>query len=144
MYIELRPSRQLQLILALSHAGGIVALYPAILPVWIKLGLAIAVALSCRRLCLGVVSLARPESITAIRWNGSKEWRLFRKDNKEETAQLGPSSYVHPLLVILELSIHGGKGVRRVVILPDMLDRQVFRRLRVALGVAGDSLSQDR
>ncbi len=135
-FIELSPSRRMLVILLMIHGGALAALYPAALPLWVKLVLSVAAVVSCWRLCRRWVFLAHPKAVTSIRWDGSGECLLLRRDNSEETGKLLPRSYVHPLLVILLLSNREGKPVHPVVIMPDMLNKHLFRRLRVKLEIA--------
>ncbi len=126
------------IILLTAHAGALAALYPAALPVWSKLTMSLLVAVSCWRLCRRSAFLTHPDAVTGIRWDGSETWLLQRRGDREEAVRLLPGSYVHPLLVILLFTNQDGKPVRPVVIMPDMLDGHLFRRLRAKLGVANE------
>ena len=65
-------------------------------------------------------------------WESDGDWQLLMANGNEVTGQLRPDSYVFRLLVILRIQLESG-GCTTVVIFPDMLDTQSFRRLRVRL-----------
>ena len=73
-----------------------------------------------------------PARIYRLMWEVDDDWTLWCNDSSEFVGQLRPESYESTWLVILRLQLQQG-GRRTVVILPDMLDRQSFRRLRVRL-----------
>jgi hypothetical protein len=73
-----------------------------------------------------------PARIHRLVWEVDDDWTLWCNDSTELVGQLRPDSYESTLLVILRLQLQQG-GRRTLVLLPDMLDRQSFRRLRVRL-----------
>jgi len=76
--------------------------------------------------------LNNPARIYRLMWEVDDDWTLWCNDSSEIVGQLRPESYESTWLVILRLQLQQG-GRRTIVILPDMLDRQSFRRLRVRL-----------
>lgn len=73
-----------------------------------------------------------PARIVRLVWETDDDWSLYCNDSTELVARLRPQSYESTWLVILHFQLQQG-GRRILVILPDMLDRQSFRRLRVRL-----------
>jgi hypothetical protein len=67
-----------------------------------------------------------------LAWQTDGDWQLLFQDGSDRTGQLRPDTYVSLWLVILRFQLEQG-GRCSVVILPDMLDPQSFRRLRVRL-----------
>jgi hypothetical protein len=97
----------------------------------LRLGLAVVIVISFiwqwRR-----TRLNDPARIHRLVWEADDDWTLWCNDSTELVGQLRPESYESTWLVILRLQLQQG-GRRTIVILPDMLDRQSFRRLRVRL-----------
>lgn len=70
-----------------------------------------------------------------LRRNAQGEWQLLSKQQKWQ-AQLLADSVVMPLFAILQFKLEGA-GRNSVVIFPDSLAHNDFRRLRVCLKVEG-------
>ncbi|NNF96564.1 MAG: hypothetical protein HKM94_06540 [Halobacteria archaeon] len=132
LVLEPGVSRYLILYLVVIHTLALaVVAAPLNLPVALRFGIAVVILLSFiwqwRRTCKH-----HPARIHRLVWEADDDWTLWCNDSTELVGQLRPESYESTLLVILRLQLQQG-GQRTVVILPDMLDRQSFRRLRVRL-----------
>ena len=126
LVLEPGRSRYLMVYLVVSHALALVALaVPLNLPLLPRLVLASVVIVSY----VWQITRVRPRRLV---WQSDGDWSLFDEEENERLAYLSPDSYVSTLLVILRLQLEQG-GRCSVVILPDMLDRHSFRRLRVRL-----------
>jgi toxin CptA len=126
--LHLRPSRQLSWLLGAAHAAAMGVSWAAPLAWWLSLGLSLAVlaslGLSLRR------ALAPPRGLE-LRPDGSAALQ-DRRDRWTEVRILG-SSFVSPALTVLNLAAAGTRLQRVVVIAPDALPADEFRRLRVWL-----------
>jgi hypothetical protein len=73
-------------------------------------------------------------SLVSLVWLADGEWRLTERGGATRSGRLRWDSYAHPWLTVLNFT-----GARRcsVVLLPDSLDPETFRRLRVRLGLQG-------
>ena len=126
LVLEPRRSRYLFVYLVLIHALALAMLAaPLNLPLALRLGVAGAVVLSF----IWQMTRVPPHRLV---WQADGDWQLFFAEASERTGQLRPDSYVSPWLVILRFKLEKG-GRCGVVIMPDMLDPQSFRRLRVRL-----------
>ena len=119
--------------LTLTHSGAIGALFIVSLPGWTTVGLAVAVLGSYVWLVAHHALLWHPRSVRRLRWGSGGRWQVGSRDGQELSATLSPDSFVRPWLTILRLRPESGGLVRNVVLLPDMLDAEAFRRLRVRL-----------
>ncbi len=126
LVLEPRRSRYLLLYLLLFHALALIVLVLPIDLSWLlRLAIATAVMISLvRQLC------HRPPR--CLVWESDGDWQLLVNGGKTVTGQLRPDSYASTWLVILRFRLEQS-GHTTVVILPDMLDPQTFRRLRVRL-----------
>jgi toxin CptA len=131
--VRLHPSRQLGLLLCVGHVGAAVLSWVAPIPWWLSLVLSSAALAS---LAFGLRSHAwrsaseavvgfelRPDGSGAIE-DRSGRWR--------EVGVLG-SSFVSPLLTVLNLRVAGAGRRRSLIVTPDALGPDEFRRLRVWL-----------
>ena len=126
LVLEPRRSRHLLIYLVLIHALALAVIAaPLNLSLTLRLAVAAVVVLSFIR----QITRVPPHRLV---WQADGDWQLLFADASERTGQLGPDSYVSPWLVILRLKLEKS-GRCSVVILPDMLDPQSFRRLRVRL-----------
>lgn len=126
LVLEPRRSRYLFIYLFMVHTMALVVLAaPINLPLLLRFGIAAAVIISFIR------QLGRlpPQRLV---WEADGEWQLIYADGNVSTGQLRPDSYVSTLLVVLCFRLQSG-GSSSVAILPDMLDPQSMRRLRVRL-----------
>jgi len=133
--LELRSSATLGALVTAAHAGAAVSLAFASLPLWtLVLGTA-AVLVSLLQVFPRAVSLRHPNAVHRVLWPAGDEWHLFTRGGQELVGTLLPESYLRPWLVVLRFKIPRSRMRRSVVILPDMLDANVMRRLRVRLGL---------
>ncbi|MDR2196099.1 MAG: hypothetical protein LBE50_05800 [Gallionellaceae bacterium] len=126
---SLTPSRQLIWVLGGMHATAMAALLVLTLPLWVKAGLIALLAFSllyCAR------RQTAPDAIVALSLSAD-DVMLVRRDGTEVSGRLQGNSTVTPYLSILNVRPHGRRLSRSVVVLPDSLDAESFRRLRVWL-----------
>lgn len=122
--LELRPSRQRRLWRGLTHGAA-----AAVLPLLLQSPWVMAVAALI--LIVSWHSSSADASLTLLR-HGDGHWKLFEGADERE-AGLAEPPFVQPWLVIVPLRLDGRRRLRRIVIFPDMLPADDFRRLRVCL-----------
>ena len=132
LVLEPGVSRTLILYLVVIHTLALaVVAAPLNIPIALRLGIAAVTVISFIRQWRCIREHA-PVRIYRLVWELDDDWTLWCNDSTELVGQLRPESYESTWLVILRLQLQEG-GRRTVVLLPDMLDRQSFRRLRVRL-----------
>jgi toxin CptA len=130
--IAITPSVRLAMSLCVAHiaAGG--AVWLALVPLWLKAALALAIAISLVY-CLSRAALLRAaEAVVALEISDGRISFQTRRGEWHECELLG-SSYVSPRLTIVNLKLPGARRVRHVVLVPDNVDAGDFRRLRTWL-----------
>ena len=132
--LRLEPgvSPRLGMFLALTHGAALAVLPFCGLPPLPCFALALGVALSYLRSRRREVQRRDPDSIQALVWEDGNRWRLTLRSGDETDASLRPFVFLQPWLVILHFRRDDGRAAR-LVLLPDMLDADSFRRLRVRL-----------
>ena len=128
--IKLHSSRILGSFIIASHCGALVlSLVSA--PLWagilISAGIIYSLVNSLKRHGL----LGDQTAISDLVWDDNNEWLVTTRGGEEQHAQLLLPVYLHTRIVILNFRIHNRR--RPLVILPDVLDRESFRKLRVRL-----------
>jgi len=130
-------TRLIALLLWVTHGGALACLLSIDLNsvVVFLIGIAIVAGLTyC--LCYHVYRCA-PQSITKMLWRNGGDWRLVTHSGDVLEADLLPTTFVHPLLVVL--NFRAANPLRRVsvVLLPDAIATTQFRRLRARLRCQG-------
>ncbi len=129
--IELSPSRYLAFILVSVH--GAASLVPLlVLPWWAGSTIVLMLLLGLRHYLLRDAWLRLPHSCArlVLEEEGAV---LVRRDGAELSCRILPGSMVTPWLTVLNILPQGARFARSVVILPDSLDAESFRQLRVWL-----------
>ena len=134
LVLEPRPSRQLLSLALLVHAGAL-ALLPVLAAIPWPLRLLLAgLVVGSLWFELGRLGWRRDaRRIRRLSWGADNDWRLELANGEELDARLLPSSFVHPRLVVLHLRVEGRRPARTLALMPDSLDAQSLRRLRVRL-----------
>ena len=133
--LEPRSSRRFALLLAATHGGAAAVVIAAGLAWWIDVLLCALIAASAAHIYLRHVSLSHARAVVRLVWTRHGHWRLVTADGAAHNAELQGDSYVHPWLVILNFTLQPGGGTS-VVLFPDSLHDDDFRRLRVRLRTA--------
>lgn len=145
LIIRLKPSTRLAVMLSFAHLVAVVLLWPLTLPTAVKLTgsalLVVSLVFYLRRHAL----LRSPDSVSGLELTGEMACVLETRGGERIACALLGSSFVAPYLTVLELKplkIDGAVELREswrrffsrsVVILPDGIDPEEFRRLRVML-----------
>jgi len=132
--LRLEPgvSRRLGGFVALSHGAALAVLPFSGLPALPVVAFALGVVLSWMRSRRRDVLRRDPDAIALLVWEEGNRCRLILRSGEETGAVLQPFVFMQPWLVILHFRRDDGR-ISRLVLLPDMLDRTTFRRLRVRL-----------
>ena len=136
--LDFKPSIRLTLMICMMGLGAGAIL---ILPAWIwqiklLLGFLIFTAVIYNVCQYGLLLL--PWSCIALNVNSSNQLQLARRDGKVLSVDVCRDSVVTPYLTVVNCKVQDAKLVARLfapqlVILPDMLDAESYRQLRVWL-----------
>ena len=129
---KLQPSRYLAAILVAAHGITLAALFPLGLPIWSKVALASLILLSLMYHLRRDAWLSAPSSGIALKLEDDRVI-LTTRGGEQLAGQILRDSLVTPLLTILNVLPQGARLARSVIILPDSLDAESFRQLRVCL-----------
>ncbi|MES1981996.1 MAG: protein YgfX [Pseudomonadota bacterium] len=129
---KLRASRYLAVLLIAAYSGTFAALLAVGLPLWAK------VLLGLLLLCALIYHLRRDAWLTASSANVAlilqgERAMLVKRNGKQVIGSVSRDSVATPFLTILNILPQGAHVAHSVVILPDSLDAESFRQLRVWL-----------
>jgi len=140
LVIRLKPSKRLALTLTLAHCTAIVLVWPLDLHTLIKLASTILLAASQVFYVRRYAWLDSPRSVTGFELSDNMTCVLKTRQGKSTAFALLGSSFVAPYLTVLELKPleppplwQSVLASHSVVILPDGIDAEDFRQLRVLL-----------
>ena len=132
LLLEPGPSLTLSAWLLLSHVVAILILPFTALTLWPALILVFVVYFSLSRSIRMYVTRAHPDSVCGVEWFESRACKLQLASGKAIKVCLMPQVFMLSWLVIMHFRSDSGR-VHHLVLLPDMLERRIFRRLRVRL-----------
>jgi toxin CptA len=151
LVLQLKPSLRLAAILSFAHFFAIGLLWPLMLPMTVKLIGSAILVLSLFFYLRHYALLRSPESVIGLELSEEMACIVELRRGERISCILLGSSFVAPYLTVLELKLQklpeslqpltspaSPKPLRRffapsVVILPDGIDTEAFRQLRVLL-----------
>lgn len=132
LHLKPRRSRLLAGFILATHGGAIVLLLVS-LPLWAGLLLSAGVVASLVTTLNRHVLMRGPNAFVELNWDSAGNWSLLDRDGKTHRAHLLRSSYLYVNLVILNFEVN--RRNRSIILLPDAIDRDTLRRLRVRLNI---------
>jgi len=131
--LHLRASPLLAMALLLAH-GAAIACAVAFLPGWwIPGAAATAVAASFAfHLCRDALQLSGP-AVTGLVLKEGTECELTLRNGKTLTGTIEGSTFVAPLLIVINVRPNGRGRARAVILMPDSAPEQDLRQVRVWL-----------
>ncbi|HEB67317.1 MAG TPA: hypothetical protein ENI93_05160 [Gammaproteobacteria bacterium] len=128
--LEVQPSRLLLRAQFLVHGLALMVLaYPLGVPLWVRV-------LLFAGLVASLLFTLRSDALTGVRdllLDGGNQWFWRRADGVLEALRLRDDSWLGTHLAVLRFERESGGRTLNVIILPDSVDADSFRRLRVRL-----------
>lgn len=129
---KLQPSRYLAAVLVVVHGSALAVLFPLTLPVWAKTALAIVILFSLAYHLRRDALLSSRIAVMALLLE-EEQAVLTLRGGDQLAGQVLCNTLVTPFITVLNVRPQGARLARSVVILPDSLDAETFRQLRVRL-----------
>lgn len=128
-----QPSHQLAIILSLAHFAAAGLLWPLALSWGIKVIIVAALIISLIHYLRQDALLTASNAVVALELSDEMPCTLITRSGKSITCTILGSTFVAPYLTVLNLKLAGKFFMCSVVILPDSMDTEQFRQLRVWL-----------
>jgi hypothetical protein len=135
--ITLRASRRLAAILVAVHVAAGVTCIPLDIPLEIKLAISAAIAVSLVHALRRYALLRGRAALVALELRAERQADAQTRDGAWHHACILGTSYVSASLTVLNLKFDDRLVARHLIIVPDMLDIEDFRALRVILRWGG-------
>lgn len=129
---NLQPSIYFTIALVASHGVALAVLVPLALPLWARILLALLVIISLLYHVCHDAWLLALSSNKSLLLDGDMV-QLVARNGDQVTARVLADSLVTPYITVLNVLPQGSRLARSVIILPDSLDAESFRQLRVWL-----------
>jgi toxin CptA len=133
VHASLQRSRTIAVSLCLAHTAAGVILVLLDVPVWSKVALAFVLVLSVLHATCRHALLRTNRAVLGIEIKDRETAAVLCRDGRWRDARVLGSTYVTPLLTVLNLRLTGERLMRHVVLVPDNIDREDFRKVRVLL-----------
>ena len=129
---NLQPSVYFTIVLVAAHGTALAVLAPLALPIWTRTLLALLVIISLLYHVWRDAWLLALSSSKTLLLDGDL-LLLVARNGDQVTAQVLADSLITPFITILNVLPQGAYLARSIIILPDSLDTESFRQLRVWL-----------
>lgn len=133
LILPLGASRWLALVLVIGHISAALCVLNVPLPAWLKISLYAVLTASLAHSLTRDVWRKRGNSIVELHCNRDGGAIITMRNGVESAARVLGSSFVTAYLTIVLLKLDSEWRVRAVVILPDAVQPERFRQLRVWL-----------
>lgn len=131
--IAIGPSRTLAAVLGIAHMAALVVTVVVALPTWVKFLIAMELVTSGTWSILRLALQRGPSAIVELEVEAGGRISCRTRDGRWREGEVLSSSFVSPWLTVLNLRVAGAIRARHLVILPDNVEKDGFRRLRVLL-----------
>lgn len=131
--VQRRPSRQLATLLYAAHAMSIGLLWPLTLLVALKVAIAILIIISLIHYLRQDAWLTAHHAVTVFTLTGARQCIATLRSGEIVTGTVLGGTFVAPYLTVIMYQPEGKFFTRSIVIFPDGIDAEIFRKLRVWL-----------
>lgn len=131
-YVELSPSRYFFCWIVISCLALALSLFSFHFDSTLQNLAIIAVILSSVYVCFRDVKLSLPKSCIAFTIETANAVNIIQRNGQNLTGVISAGSLVTPFLIILNVAL-SENGSRNIVLLPDSMESNSFRQLRVLL-----------
>ena len=119
--------------LVIAHGAAMVMIVIVSMPPWVKLIIAAALMLNCLFSVRRSALLLMPSSAIALEVSLDNVLSVQTRDSNWIECEVLGSTYVASFLTILNLRQIAQRTIRHIIILPDAIHPEDFRKLRVWL-----------
>ena len=134
-HLELQSSKIFAAILIFIYGGALICLNLSSLSIWLKIILTLFIIVTFLISLNKLILFKSAESIMIIKADKKNQWNLINRSGEFFSAKLCGNSICTRWLVILNFRVHEVNKILSLLIFPDSIDAEDFRRLRAYLRV---------
>jgi toxin CptA len=131
--VLLKRSRYLTTVSMGVHIGAAATLIPLQIPLAAKLVMALALGLSLAHSLRRFAWLRSHRAIVGLELTDREHGSIQFAQGAWCEGRVLPTTYVTPVLTVVNVRVSGLRTLRHVIIVPDNIDADDFRKLRVML-----------
>lgn len=131
--LEIQRSQKLLSLLLVTHLGAFMLIWTLTIAIQWQLLLALIILGSLFYYTKAYYLLTSPNAVVHAIWDADENWHLSLANGSIISARLLPDTYIHPWLVVLNFICQDPSKKYSLPLLPDSLDANTLRRLRVRL-----------
>jgi hypothetical protein len=130
--INYQPPVSLLYFITFIHVGALFCLIPVAFSICLKLLIVLLISINYLHFYSDFVRITDSEHKPVLLLNRENKWTLIDTEKNAEAVKLEPAAYVHRLLLVLRLTVKGGKTYP-FILTSENVERNILRRLRVRL-----------
>ena len=130
---KLRRSRYLAAAFTVVHAATAATIAPLDVAIEVKLFIALAIVVSLGHVLHRHALLMSSASVRELEVHDREHASIRSKDGRWRDAQILGTTYVSPLMTVINLRMGKWKWTRHVIVVGDNMDAEDFRQVRVIL-----------
>ncbi len=131
--IQRQPSRRLAVLLCAMHMISFGLLWPLIVPFALKVAITALLIVSLIYYLRQDALLTADHAVTAFTLTGTLQCTVTLRSGEAVTGTVQGGTFVAPCLTVILYRPEGKFFARSIVIFPDGIDAEAFRKLRVWL-----------
>jgi toxin CptA len=131
--VTLKSSPYLTIVLTTAHVACAALLIPLEMPLWLKVSMAFVLTLSLVHSLVEHALRRGRSSLIGLELRDEDRAAVQTPDGEWHDARVLPTTYVSPVLTVINLRIPPAILARHAVIVPDAIRAEDFRQLRVSL-----------
>lgn len=134
--VPIRASVRLALLLAAAHAGAMAAIVVLPLAWWLRLAACSLLLVSGAIMISRHALLKTSDSIVGLQLRRDGSCHLQLSNQRSMSGKLCPGWFASPLMIVLQIACPGQRWRRSITLLPDAVEPDSLRRMRVFLRFA--------
>lgn len=131
--LPIRSSRLLAAALCVAHGAAIAVLWASGLPVTVTAAATTVLAVALAWQLFAGAARRRAPAIVVLELRGDGTLAVCTRDGRWREGTVAGSTFVAPWLTVVHVRLEGARRASSVLLLPDNVDREDFRRARVWL-----------
>ncbi len=131
--VPIRASARLALLLTAAHAAAIFAVMVMPVAWWLRLVGCSLIIVSGTVMVSRNALLKASDSVVGLQLSRDGSCQMQMRDQRYVSGVVCPGWFVSPLMIVLQIACPGSRWRRSVTLLPDAVDSEILRRLRIFL-----------
>lgn len=134
--LPIRASARLALLLTAAHAGAIAAVIVIPLAWWLRIAACSLLVVSGTIMISRNALLKSADSVVGLQLRRDGSCQLQLRNQRSVSGKLCPGWFASPLMIVVQVACPGQRWRRSITLLPDAVEAEGLRQLRIFLRFA--------